>query len=374
MWELPTSSSAMSGHRQLCPVYCQPSRANPRLASLQQMLRCSTQPTSLAELVRSEVPLRYAERMSMIETIPGWEEVRELREIHQWHATCLQAMQLLGEEAKSDAIVCVVKQMLEAGEEQFNKMVKILPRLSVDRGGELTSDFADKLIDQFYQNWIGSTALLSHFVKLHKKRDGIIDRDVDVTEICSKAAEEASQLCEEISGRSPMIKVEVQASDDSEAVTASIPRVLQYVVREVLKNSCQATLKACKTESVLQRSPVKVIVSTERNQVMIDINDEAGGIPDEVGKRVWSYMYTTSRSGASDLSGHGVGLPFARLYAQSLGGSLDLWSTPGHGTYARICLPRLESGEVDVNPVALELSGRMQSAYANTTATTCSFL
>jgi len=310
----------------------------------------------------------------MIETIPGWEEVRELREIHQWHATCLQAMQLLGEDAKPDAIVRVVKQMLEAGEEQFNKLVKILPRLPVDRREELTSDFADKLIDKFYQNWIGSTALLSHFVKLHKKRDGIIDQDVDVTEICSKAAEEAAQLCEEISGRSPMIKVEVQAGDESDAVTASIPRVLQYVVREVLKNSCQATLKACKTEGVLQRSPVKVIVSTERNQVTIDINDEAGGIPDEVGKRVWSYMYTTSSSGASDLGGHGVGLPFARLYAQSLGGSLDLWSTPGHGTCARICLPRLESGEVDVNPVALELSGRMQSPYANTAATTCSFL
>jgi light-regulated signal transduction histidine kinase (bacteriophytochrome) len=323
--------------------------------------------------------MKFLERMSMIETIPGWEKVRELQAIHKWHAKCVRAMQCIEGEAGTDDLASVIKQMFGDGEKQFSRMVKCLPKLCADRKGEFSSDFADTFLTTFYQNWINSTSLLSHYVACCNRdgtfsASGIIDPELDVADACSKVAKEAKHICDHVTGRSPVIEVDVQTCDASDAVVASIPKVLRYVLLEVLKNSCQATLKASEKNGVLKHRPVKVVVSADESQVMININDEAGGIPDEVAKKVWSYMYTTSRSRASALCGHGVGLPFARLYAQTLGGSLDLWSTPGFGTHARICLPRLQADDLPVNPLALESSRHMQTSYASTTATTHGFL
>ena len=83
-------------------------------------------------------------------------------------------------------------------------------------------------------------------------------------------------------------------------------------------------------------------------------------LPCQVGDRIWSYMYgTAAKQGSSSLniddvedslSGYGVGLPCARLYARYLGGNLSLTSYPGYGTQAHLLLPRIDSEQVEEVP------------------------
>ena len=108
----------------------------------------------------------------------------------------------------------------------------------------------------------------------------------------------------------------------------------------------------------LRKRPVRIRVCRDEHRVAILVSDEAGGIPFEVGDRIWSYMYGTAAKCGGDslnsaedlLSGYGVGLPCARLYARYLGGNLSLTSYPGYGTQAHLLLPRIDSEQVEELP------------------------
>lgn len=128
---------------------------------------------------------------------------------------------------------------------------------------------------------------------------------------------------------------------------------------ELLKNSFRATLLTSEVD--INSRPVRIRVCRDVHHVAIKVSDEAGGIPFEVGDQIWSYMYGTAAKignmkqlsikkdsdleNPQNLTGYGVGLPCARLYARYLGGKLSLTSYPGYGTQAHLILPRLESQE-----------------------------
>ena len=138
-----------------------------------------------------------------------------------------------------------------------------------------------------------------------------------------------------------------------------IPSYLRYIMCELLKNSFRATLLTSEVD--INSRPVRIRVCRDVHHVAIKVSDEAGGIPFEVGDQIWSYMYGTAAKignmkqlsikkdsdleNPQNLTGYGVGLPCARLYARYLGGKLSLTSYPGYGTQAHLILPRLESQE-----------------------------
>eukprot|EP00438_Fugacium_kawagutii_P017514 Skav206902 [mRNA] locus=scaffold2387:365082:377886:+ [translate_table: standard] len=149
-----------------------------------------------------------------------------------------------------------------------------------------------------------------------------------------------------------------------------VPKYLYYMVLELLKNSARATIETSSSQEEIEARPIKVTVSANSGQVAIRIQDMAGGIPFEVAERVWSYTYSTADTrsdvwehqgtplagtlaiaaggGGKATVGYGVGLPLSRLYAQYLGGSLNLMSMPGEGTTAFLHLKRhslQQSGE-----------------------------
>ena len=89
-----------------------------------------------------------------------------------------------------------------------------------------------------------------------------------------------------------------------------MPHVLQYIVSELLKNSCRATADMLKAHDFDPADfPINVIICADEDHVTICVADQAGGIPR--GANAWSYLYTTARDGAYDgskkLAGHGVG-------------------------------------------------------------------
>lgn len=93
------------------------------------------------------------------------------------------------------------------------------------------------------------------------------------------------------------------------------------------------------------------------------ISDQGGGMSKENAKKAIKYLYTTNRSKDSlsgqnifnsvmevpfsgpaggPMSGFGFGLPVSRVYAEYLGGSLELRSIPGYGTDVYLELQHLD--------------------------------
>jgi len=216
-------------------------------------------------------------------------------------------------------------------------------------------------MDDFLLSRLGCNSLLSQYLACASSRSrtsGIIDPNCDVIALCKQAAKEVQAACQDFHGSHPTVTVEGYTTSGLDATAAGaitrfayIPGILMFVMREILKNSCRATLDlAAATGIELRTRPVKIIVCADEKHVMIRISDQAQGIPMHVGTRIWSYMYTTASGKATPLAGHGVGLPLSRLYARYLGGSLDLVSLPGYGTDAYLSLPRVDTDLVEVVP------------------------
>jgi len=82
----------------------------------------------------------------------------------------------------------------------------------------------------------------------------------------------------------------------------------------------------------------KVAVSCSQNDigVVISVQDNGKGIPEELHKKVFEPFYTTAR----DKGGTGLGLNILyNLVRQKFNGEIDLTSAPGEGTTVTVCIP-----------------------------------
>ena len=242
--------------------------------------------------------------------------------------------------------------------------------------------YTNKFLNEFLLNRIGSNVLMSQYLA-SMTGDGptsIIDPNCNPVAICRETARGIQNLCLQETGYRPRIQIIEKSSSgaDGSTVFPFMPGGLKYILQELLKNSAVATAKKKKKQSSTRRSnmvaprrpsamgnsvddddTITVVVCSDERRVMIHIGDHAGGIPFDVGQHIWSYLYTTkkqqendrNKTEATDLGGFGVGLPLSRLYANYLGGSINLVSLPGYGTHAYVYLPRLPKYMIEIVPV-----------------------
>jgi len=71
----------------------------------------------------------------------------------------------------------------------------------------------------------------------------------------------------------------------------------------------------------------------EDERLSVTVRDKGKGIPPDLIERIFEPFYSTSPEGT------GLGLPIARRIARAHGGDLEIESTPGKGTTARVTLP-----------------------------------
>jgi signal transduction histidine kinase len=67
--------------------------------------------------------------------------------------------------------------------------------------------------------------------------------------------------------------------------------------------------------------------------VIVEVTDTGGGIPDHVLPSVCEPFFTTRQEGT------GLGLAIAKRYVEQNGGRLEIASRPGVGTTVRVSLP-----------------------------------
>ncbi len=115
----------------------------------------------------------------------------------------------------------------------------------------------------------------------------------------------------------------------------NLPRVsgnaqqIEQVIINLISNACQATNN--------KRSPVEILTwfDTQKEQVVVSIQDKGKGISKENLKHIMDPFFTTKR----DTGGTGLGLSISYTIIKDHGGELSIESEEGTGTIANIYLP-----------------------------------
>jgi two-component system NtrC family sensor kinase len=88
---------------------------------------------------------------------------------------------------------------------------------------------------------------------------------------------------------------------------------------------------------------VRTRLMTDSDEVLIEVSDQGGGIPQAIRPRIFDPFFTTKEEG----KGVGLGLSVVYGIVEAHGGSIDVRSHEGAGTTFIVCLPvsRPEAGE-----------------------------
>eukprot|EP00585_Thalassiosira_rotula_P010848 CAMPEP_0196137850 /NCGR_PEP_ID=MMETSP0910-20130528/5699_1 /TAXON_ID=49265 /ORGANISM="Thalassiosira rotula, Strain GSO102" /LENGTH=584 /DNA_ID=CAMNT_0041398367 /DNA_START=285 /DNA_END=2039 /DNA_ORIENTATION=- len=205
---------------------------------------------------------------------------------------------------------------------------------------------------------------------------GAIQQNCDPVKEVRRTAARVMKLCRESYGIAPEIEI-VDCTPDKDASLqfTYVPHHLRYMLAELLKNSCRATVRSylCGTNTQIEDHtkhhddpdggihdapslpPIQVIVTKGEEDVTIKIADRGGGMPRSVTNRIWTFAHSTLSKerraledkydfGKDEGSGahiRGFGLPLARIYARYFGGEVTIKSIEGYGVDAYLYLPVL---------------------------------
>lgn len=104
---------------------------------------------------------------------------------------------------------------------------------------------------------------------------------------------------------------------------------LEQVVINLIQNACQSLPDQDKAVSV------STVRAPKTKSVIITVQDEGTGIPEELLSKIKDPFFTTKRTAG----GTGLGLSVSNSIVEELGGRLEFQSEPGKGTSAIITLP-----------------------------------
>jgi len=150
----------------------------------------------------------------------------------------------------------------------------------------------------------------------------LVIEEIDVNEIVQDAVGLFLPMAEDKN-----ITINVQAP--SGAKLHSDRRKLQRIVGNLLDNA----IKFTPPEGI-----ITVSVSSGAKETMIEVQDTGIGIPEKDKTRIFEKFFRADRSRSEP--GSGLGLSLARAFALSLGGSLSVESSLGHGSTFTVIIPR----------------------------------
>ena len=133
-----------------------------------------------------------------------------------------------------------------------------------------------------------------------------------------------------------------------DALAAGLPQVfadgyqLQQVLLNLIINAEQAMLSA-NGRGILV---VRTWHDTDQESVVLEINDDGPGIPDDLQPKIFDPFFTTKEVG----QGTGLGLTVAYAIVQEHGGRLRLESRPGAGASFYVELP-VSGGQLPSGPI-----------------------
>jgi pyruvate dehydrogenase kinase 2/3/4 len=320
-----------------------------------------------AQFLYKEIPIRMAQRAMDLLTLPhGLNEVTAIRNVAGLYLRYLEWFQHIPmpstveeEDAFTDMLERIILDRTSVPS-MIARGIQSWQRESDDK--EMSEDQWHEMEDGLYRFFtarVGLRFLTEHHIlsspsrqaqaqhMIEGKEDflGCIMTDCDPVHEVKKVVEEVTQKTLQQYGVSPKIEVlDSTSADQKNAAFTYVPHHLQYMVAELLKNSCRATVM--RYQSSTEIPPIKVVVVKGAEDVSIKIADQGGGAPRSTMEKIWNFAHSTKSEDAiseqvSESSARGFGLPLARIYARYFGGELTLRSMEGYGVDAYLYLPRL---------------------------------
>ncbi|CAE8589554.1 unnamed protein product [Polarella glacialis] len=345
----------------------------------------------LAQLLHEELPVRFAQRIKMLEDLPDWKSKVSIASVRQMYVTSFKELRLADPHQPQQ-----FQKQLRAIKErhaQTNLLVGSFNQYA--EACEIQTTQINEWLDKFFALRLYTNMLMSHYLQISRSSlstlDSLrgtmfkfepqddpyrssIDPNCQVHAIAQHAADVVTQMSRLRYGLAPDIEVVDRGSQP----LPFVPRYLLYIISELLKNAVRSTVELHAGKDFMP--PIRITVSGDENVCCCRISDEGGGIPRDKLSQVWSYLYSTApaikepssrkavdapadlkrvfgspqfkEAGAepeaisvSPLAGLGCGLPLSRLYARHLGGSVELQTMPRCGTDVYVYINRLGTGD-----------------------------
>ncbi|CAF1371131.1 unnamed protein product [Adineta steineri] len=222
---------------------------------------------------------------------------------------------------------------------------------------KIMKDFLDNVL----QIRLSMRLLAEHYLELHKQQKdnssewrGAICMNFSPVKAIQQCVNDVSSLCFETYTVVPHVQIENTMNES----LPYFPSIIEYILRELLKNSMRAIVE-CSKASLGNVQNVKQYFEENRDKPLcqiviasnpidenftIAVKDQGGGI-DESDEEIFKYMFTGDvmkeeeeevhmdiladfqermTQSSKQMYGYGFGLPVCRLYAKFFGGSLTL--------------------------------------------------
>ncbi len=186
-------------------------------------------------------------------------------------------------------------------------------------------------------------------------------------------------------------RVEVRMSGESTELDRGLIEKISDPLTHLVRNAVDHGLERPEARIAAGKPPVGVInlrASQRGGNIVIEVSDDGRGLdvgriraraaergmviaPDAPDEAVWPVIFDAGFSTAeevTDVSGRGVGMDVVKRNIQSLGGTIDLFSTPGQGMRVTVSVPLtlaiMEAmtvsvgGEIYVLPLACVVESR----------------
>ena len=126
--------------------------------------------------------------------------------------------------------------------------------------------------------------------------------------------------------------VQVETDFEGNGQLECVPEEFNQVLTNLVQNAIEAS-----PEDGTGR--VQLRGWSQDGQLLLSVKDNGPGIKPEDRARIFTPFFTTKGPGR----GMGLGLTIAWRVVQSLGGTLEIESTPGHGACFTLRVPRTQS-------------------------------
>jgi signal transduction histidine kinase len=123
--------------------------------------------------------------------------------------------------------------------------------------------------------------------------------------------------------------VELHLTADDRDVTTDA-RLLEMIGANLLANAIRYTPSGGSVQFELRR---------RANELVLRVRDTGVGIPSQHQKRIFERLYRVDSTRDRATGGSGLGLAIVHRAVQTLGGRVELDSTPGQGSEFRVILP-----------------------------------
>jgi pyruvate dehydrogenase kinase 2/3/4 len=309
--------------------------------------------------LREEMCIRLAQSASLLQSLPhGWADRAPFHEIISLHDSSIEALEdctppespeedknfaeVLDQAFESLSAVAKTQVILQGLEELSTELDNEINSIPFEVNGLLTDFLTLRnsmgILIQLHQEWRESGK---------KKSSLILERNCRASQVAKTAAKGSFKICQATLGKAPKIMVQ----GDLHKMLTCVPVILQYMLTEILKNSCRAVVERHQASGKIL-PPIIIAIEAGADDVTIKVTDEGCGISQDKVDRIWDFLYTTcekspwtnskakqaSQLRTGVLAGYGVGLPLTRMYARYFGGDVVASSQEGMGTQVSIRL------------------------------------